>query len=117
VNEAFVPRGPVLYPSLYAWYVLASCLDIVVTYAIVYRLGGSEVNAVANSLLQMFGHWGLIGLKFSTVILVVAVCELVGRRSTAWGQRLAKAAVVVSAFPVGAGLVQVFAWTHLLTDA
>lgn len=114
-EEPFVPSGPVLYPNHYAWYVLASSLDIMLTYLIIYKLGGREVNVVANNLLQMFGHWGLIGLKFASVVLVVGVCELIGRRSREWGRRLALAAIIASAFPVGAGLVQIFAWTHVLS--
>ncbi len=113
MSQTFVPRSPVLYPEHYLWYILASCLDILVTYVIVYRLGGSEVNQIAHNLLELFGHWGLIGLKFATVILVVAVCELVGRPRPALGRRIALSAIVISAMPVGSGLLQVLAWTHL----
>lgn len=99
-----------LYPDHYAWYILASSLDVMVTYFIIWRLGGREVNAVANHLVQQFGHWGLIMLKFSSIVLVVAICEWVGRQKELRGRRLAIAAVVISALPVGAGLVQIFAW-------
>jgi uncharacterized membrane protein len=114
MSRPFVPRGPVLYPNLYAWYVLASALDVMLTYAIIYKLGGREVNVVANNLLSMFGHWGLIGLKFATVVLVVAVCELIGRWRVGVGRRLAIAAIVISAMPVGYGLVLVLAWTRAM---
>jgi uncharacterized membrane protein len=113
MSRSFVPRSPVLYPEHYLWYILASCLDILVTYVIVYRLGGAEVNLIANNLLALFGHWGLIGLKFATVILVVGVCEIVGRLRPTLGRGIAIAAIVISAMPVGIGLLQVFAWTHL----
>lgn len=99
-----------LYPDHYAWYILASSLDVMVTYFIIWRLGGREVNAVANHLVQQYGHWGLIMLKFSSIVLVVAICEWVGRQRELRGRRLATAAVVISALPVGAGLVQIFAW-------
>jgi hypothetical protein len=116
MSERFIPRHHVLYPNLYLWYILASSIDIMLTYVIIYGLGGREVNGVANNLLHQFGHWGLIGLKYATVVLVVAICEIVGRRNLAFGRKLAVAAIVISAFPVGAGLVQVFAWTHLFTE-
>lgn len=104
---------PALYQNHYVWYLLASSLDIMVTYAIVFKFGGREVNTVANHLLQQFGHWGLIGLKFATVIIVVAICEILGRKNFVLGRRVATAAIVISALPVGAGLVQIFAWLHL----
>lgn len=105
-------RG-VLYPNHYAWYMFASSLDIMMTYAIIWKLGGREVNAIAARLVEHLGHWGLIVLKFATVIVVVGVCEFVGRRRPGLGRRLAVAAIVSSAFPVGYGVVQVAAWTHL----
>jgi len=45
-------------------------------------------------------------------VLVVAICESVGRRNGLLGRRLAVAAIIISAFPVGYGIVQVAAWTH-----
>ncbi|MFO0833236.1 MAG: DUF5658 family protein [Phycisphaerales bacterium] len=99
-----------LYPDHYAWYVLASSLDVMVTYFIIWRLNGREVNSVANHLVQMFGHWGLIMLKFSSIVLVVAICEWVGRQHFIRGRRLAIAAIAISALPVGVGLVQILAW-------
>lgn len=115
--DAAVATGPfavlwkrAMYPDHYAWYILASSLDVMVTYFIIWRLGGREVNAVANHLLEMFGHWGLILLKFSSIIVVVAICEWLGRLNVSRGRMLATAAIIISAFPVGAGLVQIFAW-------
>ncbi len=99
-----------MYPDHYAWYILASSLDVMVTYFIIWRLGGREVNAVANHLVQQFGHWGLILLKFSSIVVVVGICEWIGRQSVARGRRLATVAIILSSLPVGAGLVQIFAW-------
>lgn len=106
-------RDRTLYPDHYVWYVFAATLDIVVTYVIVWGLGGREVNRIASSLLERFDHWGLIGLKFASVILVVFICEAVGRKNVGWGRRLVVAAVVLSALPVGVGILQVLAWMHL----
>lgn len=105
-------RSPVLYPNHYVWYIFASALDIMFTYAIIWKLGGREVNVVAARLVERFEHWGLIGLKFTTVILVIAICELVGARHPKLGRRVAIAAILISAFPIGYGIVQVLAWLH-----
>lgn len=101
-----------LYPSLYVWYIFAASLDVLLTYAFIYRIGGEEVNLVAARLVERYEHWGLIGLKYSSVILVIGVCEVVGRKSPRAGRSLAIAAIVISAFPVGYGLVQLLAWLH-----
>jgi uncharacterized membrane protein len=105
----------VLYPNLYVWYVFASTLDILLTYTIIWKLGGREVNRVAQHFIEHHGHWGLIMLKYLSVMLVVAICESVGRKSESAGRRLALAAIVVSALPVGYGIVQVLAWAHFTT--
>lgn len=104
-------RG-VLYPDLYAWYILAATLDIIVTHQILHEFKGSEVNKLANVLIQRYGVAGMIGLKYSSIVIVLAVCEFVGRRHHRLGKRLAVAAICISAFPVGVGLLQIWAWTH-----
>src|SRR6185436_3338675 len=102
----------VLYPTHYMWYLIAATLDVVVTHLILSQLGGSELNILADRLIDRFGTWGLVGLKYSTVMLVVVVCEAVGRRRPTLGKWLATLAVVLSALPVGLGLLQVAVWTH-----
>lgn len=106
------PVHGVRYPNLYVWYVFASSLDVLFTYAMVYKLGGIEINRIANALLMRFEHWGLIGLKYATVVVVVLVCEIIGRRHFRLGRRLAILAVVVAAFPVGYGILMVLSWLH-----
>jgi len=101
-----------LYPNHYAWFILASTLDILVTHTILHYFGGWEVNAVAQGLIERFGVWGLVGLKYSSVIFVILVCEIQGKRNRARGAMLATAAVVIAAMPVGIGLMQIWAWTR-----
>lgn len=101
-----------LYPNHYAWYVFAGTLDILVTYVIVMYLGGGEANQLARHVLNRHGWPGMIVLKYATVLVVLLVCEFVGRKSAKTGRRLALAAVVLSSLPVGLGLLQVWAWTH-----
>lgn len=99
-----------LFPDFYVWYVFASALDVMVTYAILEHFNGWEVNALAARLVERYGHWGLILLKFSSVVVVIGVCELVGRARPRLGRGLAIAAIVMGALPVGIGLLQVAAW-------
>lgn len=106
-------RGAVLYPNLYAWYLLAATLDVVVTHQILHHFRGSEVNRLADALIQRFGVVGMIGLKYTSIVVVVLICEFVGRRNWRLGRGLAIAAIVISAFPVGIGLLQIKAWTHM----
>jgi Domain of unknown function (DUF5658) len=101
-----------IYPNHYAWYVLAGTLDILLTHFIVSHLGGGEANELARRILVRHGWPGLVALKYSTVIVVIIVCEIVGRKNKKAGRRLALAAVVLSALPVGLGLLQAWAWTH-----
>ncbi len=110
-RAARAPRG-VLFPNLYAWYILAATLDVVVTHQILHHFQGTEVNKLADSLIRHFGVAGMIGLKYASIIVVVLVCEFVGRRKRRLGRGLAIAAICISSLPVGVGLLQLWAWTR-----
>src|SRR3954464_993197 len=94
----------VLYPDRYAWYVLASALDVMVTVTVLVHLGAREVNTFAQWSIEHFGTWGLISLKFISVVLVVGICEFVGRRRPKMGQLLATLAIFASLTPVLAAM-------------
>lgn len=100
------------YQDHYAWYLLAASLDVMVTTAIIEHFDGWEANKIAAYLIERFGLWGLVGLKYSTVIFVILMCEYIGRRNAAKGRRLATLAILVSALPVGLGLIQVYLATR-----
>lgn len=87
------------YPTIYTWFVFLSAMDVLLTY-IVLRLGGGEVNHVANAILQRFNFTGMIVFKFALVILVIGICELVGKHHDARGKRLAEWAVAITCIPV-----------------
>lgn len=116
MGEATAAPAPgkraLLYQDHYSWYLLAASLDVMVTTAIIEHFNGREVNKLANHLIEQYGLWGLVGLKFSTVIFVIMVCEFLGRRNFAKGKRLATLAIVISALPVGLGLIQVYLWSR-----
>jgi hypothetical protein len=105
-------RRHVLYPNQYAWYVLVSSLDLMMTNTVMNYFGAHEVNTIADRAIAWAGFWGLIGLKFATVVLVVAICEFVGGRRPALGKKVAEWAVAISAVPVVIALAQVV-WQRL----
>ena len=87
-----------LYPNAYVWLVFVSVLDIMLTWAILRR-NGSEVNPVAQLVLEAWGLWGAIGFKFALMLFVIIVCEYVGRQRPRVGVLLVRVAVTVSALP------------------
>ncbi len=74
-------------------------------YAITHA-GAIEVNGVAAAAINAFGFPGLIALKMLTVLIVIAVCEVLAERRRASGLRLAEWAVAISALPVMLTLAQ-----------
>lgn len=101
---------PALYPELYTWYVFLSSLDLLMTWLILH-LEGRELNMVADWIIQRYNLPGIVVFKFGLVMFVLLVCETVGRRRDATGRRLARWAIVLSAFPVLVGV------THVLLAA
>ena len=94
-----------LYPGVYIWYVVLASFDIILTW-IILNLGGREENALAN---WIFKHGGLVGaviFKFATVVLVVVICEFVGRQRDKTGRRVAEWAIALTAIPVVVAIVQ-----------
>lgn len=89
----------VLYPNTYLWLVFVSSMDIMMTW-VVLHFGGYEANGLAAMALQNHGLPGLVGFKFAFVMLVIVICEVVGRRKRETGFALARAAVGVTCLPV-----------------
>ncbi|HEV2296038.1 MAG TPA: DUF5658 family protein [Tepidisphaeraceae bacterium] len=92
-------RSPVLYENHYIWFVLVSALDVMFTW-IVLHAGGREANAIAAAVLNRFGLGGMVVFKFALVILVIVLCETVGRRNRDAGRRLATWAVGLTCVPL-----------------
>ncbi len=113
-----------LYPNVYVWYVFLASLDVMLTALILSEVfsdidvyaepRGSEMNPLANWIIRVGGLPGMVAFKFILVILVVCICEIVGRRKHETGRQLAKWAVAISAIPVVVALVQmvvdVYSW-------
>ena len=94
-----------LYPKAYKWFVLFSAADIVLTWFIL-QLGGTEVNVIADTVIATGGLRAILIYKFSLVVMVVLICEVIGRRRPRTGRRLALAAVAVAALPVVLSIAQ-----------
>src|SRR5688500_128629 len=98
------------YPSLYVWFVFFSSLDVMLTWAILRR-GGSEVNPIAAFVIDEWSLAGAMGFKFSLMLVVVIVCEIIGRSRDRLALHLAQTAVAVSAMPVVYSLALLLAHT------
>src|SRR5262245_8852936 len=92
------------YPTEYVWFLFLSSLDIMLTWAIIEKRGGSEVNPLAALIIEEWKLGGAIAFKFSLMLIVVIVCEVIGRKRDALGRTVARIAVVVSAMPVAYSL-------------
>ena len=94
-----------LYPRSYKWFVFISALDVILTWFILL-LGGSEVNLLADAVIASTGLQGILIYKFCLVLIVIMICEVVGRRRPKRGRNLAIAAIAISALPVVASIAQ-----------
>jgi hypothetical protein len=97
-------RQQALYPALYPWLVGLAVLDVLVTW-LVLGMGGREINFVARAVIDLGGVPGMAFLKLVTLIIVLGVCEYVGRREHRVGRRLAEWAVVANTIAVTMGCV------------
>ena len=70
----------VLYPNHYTWLVFVSAMDIMMTCTVIV-FGGHEVNVIANFFLRRWGLPGMVMFKFALVVVVIGLCELIGRRN------------------------------------
>jgi len=88
------------YQNAYVWLVFVSVLDLLLTMFVLYLWGGYEVNPIAAAIIDHMGfHWA-VAFKFGLVVLVIVICEILGRRHDPTGRKLATASVVISALPV-----------------
>jgi hypothetical protein len=93
------PFSPVLYENHYTWFVLVSALDVMLTWVVLHA-GGREANGIAAAVLQRWGLEGMVVFKFALVVLVIALCEVIGRRNRAAGRQLATWAVALTCVPL-----------------
>lgn len=106
------PFSQPLYPNLYVWFVLASAIDVFLTF-VVLSLGGREVNAIARWVLDEFGVLGMTIFKFAIVVLIILICQTIGRHRKRTGRRLAEWAVAITFIPVTFSLVLLLTHRYL----
>jgi hypothetical protein len=94
----------VLYPTQYVWFVFFSAMDVMMTWIVLWR-GGREVNHWANVILQRWDLTGLVIFRFALVILIILICETIGRRHRTAGKNLATAAIAITCLPVALAFV------------
>ena len=110
-------KSSVRYPNAYVWFIFLAALDIMLTYLILHPVlfardatmtesRGSEANALANWFIERWDVPGMVIFKFVLVVLVVVLCELIGRRKDETGRRIAEWAVAITSIPVLVALVQ-----------
>lgn len=92
---------PVLrFQNEYVWFVFLAACDIMLTWVIIERRGGEEVNPVADMVIASWGIPGAIVFKFCLVLFVVIACEWISRERAKAARRLVWVAIVISAVPV-----------------
>ncbi len=94
-----------LYPDVYVWYIFLAALDLMLTW-VVLHLDGFELNPLAALVIEHGGLPATVTYKFSLVLIVVLVCEIVGQHSESLGRRLAGWAMMVTAVPVVLAFIQ-----------
>lgn len=96
----FLSLPPMRYPNAYTWLVLVSALDVMLTLLVLEIWEGKEVNPIAAAVIAHGGYLWAILLKFAVVVLVVVICEVVGRSNDRKGRLLAYACVGINSLPV-----------------
>ena len=97
-----LPGRKLLYENEISWFVLASAMDVFVTF-IILRLSGQgltrlnmiESNPVAQWVIRHSGMPGMVAFKFVMVAIVVTAAELVGRKHFRIGRLLLLAGTTV----------------------
>lgn len=87
------------YPNSYAWLLLLSSMDIMLTWVILL-FGGSEVNPLARQIIDLFGLPGMIIYKFVLIVFFITICEIVGTLRDSTGWLLSKFSVMIACVPV-----------------
>ena len=75
-------------------------MDVMLTWYILERHNGEEVNPIAKLVIDSWGLWGAIGFKFSLLLFVIVACEWISRDNFKVGKFLVWFALTVSSFPV-----------------
>lgn len=89
----------VRYPNTYTWLIFVAALDAMLTYIVLHQ-GGREANALAAMIFAALGWHGMLLYKFALTLLVIVLCEIIGRRDDRWGRRLGSIGVGLTCLPI-----------------
>ena len=67
------------YENAYLWLVFVSALDVLLTSLVLYVWEGHEVNPIAEAIIGRMGFNWTVAFKFAMCLLVIIICEVVGR--------------------------------------
>lgn len=87
------------YPNTYAWLLLLSSMDIMLTWVILL-FEGQEVNPIARWVIDHYSLTGMIVYKFTLIVFFIVICEIVGTLRDSTGWLLSKFSVLVACVPV-----------------
>ncbi len=105
------------YQNEYVWFLFLAAMDIMLTWYILERRGGEEVNPIAEAVISASGLWGAIGFKFSLVLFVIIACEWISRDRPIVARRLVWTGLAISTVPVVYSLVLLgYHWIHPITS-
>ena len=96
-----------LYPNRYVWFVFLSTMDVLMTFVVLW-FGGREANSLANWVLERWGFAGMTIFKFALVVVVIGLCEIVGRLRESAGRLLINVGIVVTCVPVTVAFLLLF---------
>jgi len=96
----FFSFPPLRFQDEYVWLVFLAGMDVMLTWYILERHNGEEVNPVAKLVLDSCGLWGAIGFKFSLLLFVIIASEWIARENFKVAKFLVWFALTISSFPV-----------------
>ncbi len=96
----FLSLPALRFQDEYVWLIGLAGMDVMLTWFVLEKMGGEEVNPIAKLVIDAWGLWGAIGFKFSLLLFVVLACEWISRTNRRVGKFLVWFALIVSASPV-----------------
>ena len=93
--------------DLYFWVAVVAVLDVLVTWFIL-ELGGSELNPIADYMIQRAGFLGISLLKIGSLFVVLMAVELLSQRRLRLARRLTVFWLAMWTFPPLFGAMQLW---------
>lgn len=88
------------YPNAYAWLLLLSALDVMLTWVLLHFPEGYEANPIAAAVIDRWGLEGMVVYKFVLITVFILICEGVGSLRDTTGRALSRISLLIAAVPV-----------------